>query len=53
MKGKTQTNIGSRDGSERLTGLGKNQKEKEHHQGKTAELTSLGKKLLGLEPWAA
>lgn len=38
---------------ERLTGLGKNQKEKEHHQGKTAELTPLGKKLLGLEPWAA
>ncbi|MCY4402549.1 MAG: phytanoyl-CoA dioxygenase family protein [Candidatus Poribacteria bacterium] len=36
---------------ERLTGLGKNQKEKEHHQGKTAELTPLGKKLLGLEPW--
>lgn len=38
---------------ERLTGLGKNQKEKEHNQGKTAELTPLGKKLLGLEPWVA
>lgn len=38
---------------ERLTGLGKQQKEKEHHQGKTAELTPLGKKLLGLEPWVA
>ncbi len=38
---------------ERLTGLGKNQKEKEHHQGKTAELTPLGKKLLGFEPWLA
>ncbi len=38
---------------ERLTGLGKNQKEKEHNQGKTADLTPLGKKLLGLEPWAA
>ena len=38
---------------ERLTGLGKNQKEKEHNQGKTAELTPLGKKLLGLEPWVS
>ncbi len=38
---------------ERLTGLGKNQKEKEHHHGKTAELTPLGKKLLGLDPWVA
>ena len=39
--------------SERLTGLGKEQKEKEHYQGKTAELTPLGKKLLELEPWVA
>ena len=38
---------------ERLTGLGKNQKEKEHNEGKTAELTPLGKKLLGLNPWVA
>ena len=38
---------------ERLTGLGKNQKEKEHNEGKTAELTPLGKKLLGLDPWVA
>ena len=38
---------------ERLTGLGKEQKEKEHYYGKTAELTPLGKKLLGLEPWVA
>jgi hypothetical protein len=36
---------------ERLTGLGKHQKEKEHEQGQTAELTSLGRKLLGLERW--
>ncbi len=36
---------------ERLTGLGKHQKEKEHHQGKTAELTPLGRKLLGLDRW--
>ncbi len=36
---------------ERLTGLGKNEKEKEHAEGKTAELTDLGKKLLGLEAW--
>ncbi len=36
---------------ERLTGLGKEAKEKEHHHGKTAELTPLGEKLLGLEPW--
>ena len=38
---------------ERLTGLGKEAKEKEHYQGKTAELTPLGKKLLGFEPWVA
>ncbi len=38
---------------ERLTGLGKNQKEKENNEGKTAELTPLGKKLLGLDPWVA
>ena len=36
---------------ERLTGLGKEAREKEHFQGETAELTPLGKKLLGLEPW--
>lgn len=36
---------------DRLTGLGKNKKEKEHNQGKTAELTPLGKKLLGMDPW--
>jgi hypothetical protein len=34
-----------------LTGLGKNEEEKEHAEGKTAELTELGKKLLGLERW--
>ena len=38
---------------ERLTGLGKNQKEKEHNEGTTAVLTPLGKRLLGLEPWVA
>lgn len=37
---------------ERLTGLGKDAKEKEHFQGKTAELTPLGRKLLGLDSWA-
>ena len=36
---------------ERLTGLGKHQAEKEYHQGQTAELTSLGRKLLGLDRW--
>ena len=36
---------------ERLTGLGKEEKEKEHLQGKTAELTLLGRKLLGLDAW--
>ena len=36
---------------ERLTGLGKNDKEKEHNQGTTAELTPLGRKLLGLDLW--
>ena len=36
---------------ERLTGLGKEKKEKEHHHGKTAELTPLGRKLLGLDAW--
>ena len=36
---------------ERLTGLGKEEKEKEHFQGKTAELTPLGRKLLGLDSW--
>ena len=38
---------------ERLTGLGKELKEKEYHHGKTAELTPLGAKLLGLEAWDA
>ena len=33
---------------ERLTGLGKAEKEREHLQGKTAELTPLGRKLLGV-----
>ena len=36
---------------ERLTGLGKNAKEKEHEHGTTAELTSLGRKLLGVDLW--
>jgi hypothetical protein len=38
---------------ERLTGLGKEQKEKEHFQGRTAELTPLGRRLLGLDRWGA
>jgi ectoine hydroxylase-related dioxygenase (phytanoyl-CoA dioxygenase family) len=38
---------------ERLTGLGKDQQEKEHFHGRTAELTPLGRKLLGLDRWAA
>jgi len=36
---------------ERLTGLGKEEKAKEHYHGKTAELSPLGQKLLGLETW--
>lgn len=36
---------------ERLTGLGQNQPEREHHQGKTANLTPLGRRLLGLNRW--
>jgi hypothetical protein len=36
---------------ERLTGLGKDAKEKEHFEGRTAELTPLGRKLLGLDRW--
>ena len=36
---------------DRLTGLGKNQKEKEHFEGETAQLTALGRKLLGLDRW--
>lgn len=36
---------------ERLTGLGKEEREKEHFQGETAELTPLGRKLLGLDAW--
>jgi hypothetical protein len=38
---------------ERLTGLGKDAKEKEHFQGRTAELTPLGRRLLGLDRWEA
>ena len=38
---------------ERLTGLGRETKEKEHYHGETAELSPLGKKLLGLESWGA
>jgi ectoine hydroxylase-related dioxygenase (phytanoyl-CoA dioxygenase family) len=38
---------------ERLTGLGKDQKEKEHFHGRTAELVPLGRKLLGLDRWDA
>jgi hypothetical protein len=36
---------------ERLTGLGQNQRGQEHQQGKTALLTPLGRKLLGLDHW--
>ncbi len=36
---------------ERLTGLGKNRKEKEHLEGETARLTPLGRKLLGVDRW--
>jgi ectoine hydroxylase-related dioxygenase (phytanoyl-CoA dioxygenase family) len=36
---------------ERLTGLGKNAKEKEHYHSKTAKLTPLGQKLLGMDKW--
>ena len=36
---------------ERLTGLGRNTKENEHHYGKTAELSPLGRKLLGMDKW--
>ena len=36
---------------ERLTGLGKNEKGKEHREGTTAELTPLGRKLLGVDSW--
>ena len=36
---------------QRLTGLGKHEKEKEHYGGKTAELTALGRKLLGVDAW--
>jgi len=38
---------------ERLTGLGQDKEEKEHFHGKTAELTPLGRKLLGLDRWEA
>ena len=36
---------------ERLTGLGGNKEEKEHEEGETAQLTPLGQKLLGVDPW--
>ena len=36
---------------ERLTGLGKNAKEEEHYHSKTAKLTPLGRKLLGMDKW--
>jgi len=36
---------------QRLTGLGGNKREKEHEEGKTATLTELGRKLLGVDPW--
>jgi hypothetical protein len=36
---------------ERLTALGRNTKENEHHYGKTAELSPLGRKLLGMDKW--
>lgn len=36
---------------QRLTGLGGNKKEKEHEEGETAQLTPLGRRLLGVDPW--
>ena len=36
---------------QRLTGLGRNEKAKEHFEGTTAELTPLGRKLLGVDAW--
>ena len=36
---------------ERLAGLGKNEKGKEHREGTTAKLTPLGRKLLGVDSW--
>ena len=36
---------------QRLTGLGRNEKGKEHLEGTTAKLTPLGRKLLGVEAW--
>ena len=36
---------------ERRTGLGKNEKSKEHRDGTTATLTPLGRRLLGVDPW--
>lgn len=36
---------------DRLAGFGENRQEKEHRQGETAELTALGRKLLGLDHW--
>lgn len=37
----------------RLAGFGGDRKEKEHETGRTAQLTPLGRKLLGLDPWEA
>ena len=36
---------------ERLSGLGRHEKEREHHESPTAELTPLGRKLAGVDPW--
>ncbi len=36
---------------QRLTGLGRNEKAREHFKGTTAELTPLGRKLLGVDAW--
>ena len=36
---------------ERRTGLGQNEKAKEHREGATAQLTPLGRKLLGVDSW--
>ena len=35
----------------RLSGLGRYAEEREHHEEKTAELTSVGRKLAGVDPW--
>ncbi|MYC71013.1 MAG: hypothetical protein F4X17_09940 [Gemmatimonadetes bacterium] len=36
---------------QRLSGLGRYAKEREHYEEKTAELTSVGRRLAGVEPW--